>query len=97
VDGTEYIGRVHIRHRLTLFLRDVGGHIGYHIVQSHRRLGHATAMLGAALPVAHQLGLDCVLITCDFDNVGSRKVIEANGGLYQDQRGKKLRYWVPTG
>jgi len=23
-------------------------------------------------------------------------VIEANGGVFEDQRGAKLRYWVPT-
>jgi predicted acetyltransferase len=38
-----------------------------------------------------------VLVTCDVDNTASRRVIEAAGGLFQDQRGPKLRYWVPTG
>ena len=40
-------------------------------------------------------GLEQVLITCDVDNVGSRAVIEANGGVLEDRRGAKLRYWVP--
>jgi hypothetical protein len=40
--------------------------------------------------------IDRVLITCDVDNVGSRQVIEANGGEFEDQRGGKLRFWVPT-
>jgi predicted acetyltransferase len=35
-------------------------------------------------------------VTCDADNVASRKVIEANQGKLDDQRGVKLRYWVPT-
>ena len=38
-----------------------------------------------------------VLVTCDTDNVASRKVIEANSGRYEDTRGNKLRYWIPTG
>lgn len=96
VDGREYLGRVQIRHRLTPFLRELGGHIGYYVVASARRRGHATAMLGAALPVAAALGLECVLLTCDADNTASRRTIEANGGLFADQRGPKLRYWVPT-
>jgi len=96
VDGDRYLGRVQIRHHLTPFLRDVGGHVGYHVVAAHRRRGHASAMLAATLPVAAALGLDCVLVTCDADNVGSRRTIEANGGLFQDQRGAKRRYWVPT-
>ena len=96
VDGDTYLGRVQIRHQLTPYLRDVDGHIGYHVVAAHRRRGHATAMLAAALPVAAALGLDCALVTCDADNAGSRRTIEANGGLFHDQRGVKLRYWVPT-
>ena len=97
IDDDEYLGRVQIRHRLTGHLREQGGHIGYHVVAAHRRRGHATAMLAAALPVAQALGIECALVTCDTDNVGSRKTIEANGGLFADQRGAKLRYWVPTG
>jgi len=97
VEGEEFLGRVQIRHRLTPHLLEVAGHLGYHVVPHHRRRGHAKAMLAAALPIAAALGIDCLLLTCDSDNVGSRKVIEANGGLFQDQRGDKLRYWVPTG
>jgi predicted acetyltransferase len=96
IDGDEYLGRITIRHRLTQDLLDYAGHIGYDVRPSARRRGHATAMLAAALPVAATLGIDPVLITCDEDNVGSRKVIESNGGRFDDKRGIKLRYWVPT-
>ncbi len=95
-DGDEYLGRLTIRHRLTPSLLELGGHIGYDIRPSAGRRGHATAMLAAALPVARGMGLDPVLITCDEDNVGSRKVIEANGGVLEDARRGKLRFWVPT-
>jgi predicted acetyltransferase len=96
VDGTEFLARIAIRHRLTPWLLEFGGHIGYDTRPSARRQGHATAMLRAALPVAADLGIDSALITCDHDNVGSRRVIEANGGVLEDRRGVKLRYWVPT-
>ena len=96
LDGDRFLGRLQLRHRLTTFLRESGGHIGYHVIPPARRQGHGTAMLAAALPVAAELGLDCVLITCDRGNLGSRRIIEANGGLLQDQRGGKLRFWVPT-
>jgi predicted acetyltransferase len=96
VDRTTYLGRIAIRHRLTPTLRDVGGHIGYDVRRSARRRGHATAMLAAALPAAHSLGIDPALVTCDDTNLWSRRVIEANGGVFEDQRGPKLRYWVPT-
>ena len=96
VSGGDYLGRLAIRHRLTPRLHDAGGHIGYDVRPSARRQGHATAMLAAALPVARGLGIARALVTCDASNTGSRKVIEANGGVLEDQRGDILRYWVPA-
>ena len=43
------------------------------------------------------LGIDPALVTCDEDNTGSIRVIEAAGGVLEDVRGVKRRYWVPTG
>jgi predicted acetyltransferase len=96
VDGSQFIGRLSIRHRLTQWLLDYSGHIGYDVRPSARRRGHATAMLRAALPWCRSLGIDPVLVTCDSDNVASRKVIENNGGVFEDQRDVKLRYWIST-
>lgn len=95
-DGHEYLGRLAIRHRLTPGLLEFGGHIGYDVRPSARRHGHASAMLAAALPISRDLGIDRVLVTCDPDNVGSRRTIEKNGGEFEDQRGTKLRYWIAT-
>ena len=95
-DGDTYLARIAIRHRLNDFLLHYGGHIGYDVRASARRRGHATAMLRAALPRAAALGIEHALLTCDTANTASRKVIESCGGVYEDQRGGKLRYWVPT-
>ncbi|MFB9239111.1 GNAT family N-acetyltransferase [Plantactinospora siamensis] len=97
VDGAEYLGRIAVRHRLTPSLLEFGGHIGYDVRPTARRRGHATAMLRAVRPVARELGIDPALLTCDVDNAVSRRVIERNGGVFEDQRGDKLRFWVPTG
>ncbi|UKY50236.1 GNAT family N-acetyltransferase [Streptomyces inhibens] len=98
VDGGSYLGRVTFRHHLTASLLTWGGHIGYAVRPGARRRGHATAMLRAALPIAcHELGIDPVLVTCDAANTGSRKVIEACGGVFEDQRDEKLRYWIHAG
>lgn len=94
VDGGEFIGRLAIRHSLTPALRKIGGHIGYDVRPSRRREGHASRMLAAALPVAASLGLSAVLLTCDDDNVGSRKVIEKNGGILEGVDDDKRRYWI---
>jgi predicted acetyltransferase len=96
IRDAEYLGRLGIRHRLTPALLEVGGHIGYAVRPTARRRGHATAMLHASLTVAYDLGITEALITCDADNIGSRRVIENNGGILEDQRGEKLRFWVPT-
>lgn len=96
-DGAdEYLGSLSIRHSLTPYLLEVAGHIGYSVRPSARRRGVATEALRLALPEAAALGLERVLVTCDTDNVGSAKVIEANGGVLEDVRGVKRRYWVET-
>lgn len=96
VDGDAFLGRIGIRHRLTPILLEIGGHIGYDVRASARRRGHATEMLRRALGVAHELGIDPALVTCDVDNIASRRVIERNGGVLEDERQGKLRFWVPT-
>jgi predicted acetyltransferase len=96
VDEGRVLGRVAIRHALTPWLTDVGGHIGYDVRPSARRRGHASAMLAQALPVARGLGIDPALVTCREQNVASRRVIERCGGVLDDVRQGHRRYWVAT-
>ena len=94
LSGPYYLGSLNIRHELTPELRDIGGHIGYHVVRPWTRQGHATRMLAAGLQHARALGLDRVLLTCTPDNVASRKVILANGGEPIEPRGEEDRFWI---
>ena len=95
-DGDAYLGRISLRHRLTDVLLTWGGHIGYAVRPSARGHGYARMALEQMLPHAAELGIDPVLVTCDTDNDASRRTIERAGGLYEDTREGKLRYWVPT-
>jgi predicted acetyltransferase len=94
--GHDYLGRLTIRHRLTPHLLYHGGNIGFEVRPSARRRGHATAMLAAALPLAAALGIDPARLDCEAGNVASRRVIEANGGLLDEERDGSLFFWAPT-
>lgn len=93
-DDTGYLGRIALRHELTERLLEVGGHIGYDVRPTARRQGHATAMLAAVLPHARGRHIERLLVTCDVDNVGSRRVIEHNGGVLENESDGNLRYWI---
>ena len=97
VSGEYYLGTLVIRHQLTPALTEVGGHIGYHVVAPWRRQGHATRMLAAGLAQCRDLGLDRVLLTCAADNEPSRRVILANGGIYDGQAAGEDRFWIDLG
>ncbi|MDO5037335.1 MAG: GNAT family N-acetyltransferase [Tissierellia bacterium] len=103
IDGEKFIGQIGIRHQLTPALLQFGGHIGYEVRWSESGKGYGTKMLQMALPFCRSdLGLDRVLITCDEDNLASRRVIEKNGGIFENQvinhlargRVKTRRYWI---
>lgn len=100
IEDGEFIGRLSFRMPLNDVLRRVGGNIGYDIRPSKRRQGYGTRLLALGLEYARGRGLDRVLITCNADNIGSRRVIEANGGVFEDEvdrgpeHGIVCRYWI---
>ena len=101
IDANErIIGVIQLRHDLTPYLREFGGHIGYSVRPSEQGKGYATAMLHLCLDKAREVGLERVLVTCDDDNAGSRRVIEKAGGVLENAvdnptTGKQtLRFWI---
>ena len=100
LDDGLWIGLLTLRPRIDAALMRSGGHIGYVVRPSRRRQGYGTALLRLGLERALAHGLQQVLLTCADTNVGSRKVIEANGGQLQDvivvdpAASPVRRYWI---
>lgn len=98
-DG-RFLGSSRLRHHLSPSLCRFGGHIGYDIGPTARGNGYGTTLLRLTLARARDRGLDRVLLTCDSDNIPSRRVIERNGGVLAEeqlfaQTGRLgRRYWI---
>jgi predicted acetyltransferase len=104
--GGSFCGSINLRYQIgtEALPPHVSGHVGYAVVPWKQRQGHATRALHLLLPAARAAGLARVLVTCDDDNAGSRRVIEKNGGIpggsvpHPDRPGiAKLQFWVATG
>jgi len=96
------LGVATLRHRLTDFLWEYGGHVGYSVRPSDRGRGHATRLLEAVKERARGMGIRRLLATCDVDNPASARVIEKCGGLFEDESFNEAmsrtvhRYWIST-
>lgn len=93
------VGIIDFRHHIDHPILSVwGGHIGYSVRPTERRKGYATEMLRLNLMNCKNHGLEKVLVTCDFDNIASKKTITANGGILEKEivvDGERIeRYWI---
>jgi predicted acetyltransferase len=102
----DFAGSINLRYQpgTEALPKHVSGHVGYAVVPWKRRRGYATQALQAILPVARELGMRRVMLTCDADNEASRRVIENAGGVpLRSVRNparpgiRRLRFWVATG
>ncbi len=99
-DDERLIGGFNLRHVIKGDLINYGGNIGYLIIPSERGKGYGTKLLCLALEKAQILGIKNVLVSCGVDNVGSNRVIENNGGIYEnnyyeESTGKTFkRFWI---
>ena len=94
------IGAFNLRHELKGNLINHGGNIGYLVRPSERKKGYGTIILGCALKEAKKIGLGRALVTCREENIGSSRVIEKNGGIYENNYYDEphnvtfKRYWI---
>ena len=87
------VGFIKIRHYLNDYLEKRGGHMGYTISPKYQSRGYATKMVELALIEAKKLGIGNLLITCEKDNLASRRVAEKNGGILESDV-EFCRYWI---
>ena len=94
------VGAIGLRWKEVPVLMKYGGFIGYSIRPSERGKGYATQMLKLALKEFKKKKKEKVLITCKDFNTASKRVIEKNGGIYEDSYYNEedeytyLRYWI---
>ena len=97
VDG-KIVGIVNARHNLNDYLLNYGGHIGYSVRKSERNKDYAKSMLKYTCSFLFSLSLDKVLVTCDHENIASKKTIESCGGVLEnivkEDNSYTLRYWI---
>lgn len=103
IDDDEFIGILSLRRSSNDAFIRISGHVGYQIRPSKRQQGYGKQLLRLGLQKAQELDFTRVLLTCDEDNLASKKVIEYNGGQFESAIPvdgsplKKLRYWIDLG
>ena len=99
-DNNELVGAIGLRWKMVPALMLFGGLIGYSIRPSQRGKGYASEMLKLGLEKFKNTDIDNVLISCKDFNIASKKVIEKNGGIFEniyinEEDGYNyLRYWI---
>ena len=98
LDNDMIVGIINARHELNDYLLNFGGHIGYSVRKSERRKGYGKKMLNYASEFLFSLGLEKILITCDKNNIASKRTIESCGGILEneviEETRTTLRYWI---
>ena len=101
----EDIGGIDLRVGDTLHILLYAGHIGYGVVAEHRGHHYAARACRLLLPLARRHGLKQLWITCNPDNMASRRTCELVGAefveivdlledtdMYQEGERQKCRY-----
>jgi predicted acetyltransferase len=98
IDQAQIIyGVLNLRLSLNEHLLKYDGHIGYGIHPKYRNQGFGKMILKLGLDLAKTHGITDVLVTCNEENIASKKVIEACKGVFENKvfktDGYILRYW----
>jgi predicted acetyltransferase len=78
----EPVGLLRLRVGTNESIERYAGHVGYAIAASHRGNRYAAHAVEAVLPLASRLSAGPLWITCDPDNLASRRTCEIVGATY---------------
>ena len=81
-----------LRHELNVFMQERGGHVGYRVRPARRRAGLGRLLLREMARLAHERGIDPLMVVCHDDNPASAAGILGCGGVeYQGlQDGERM-------
>jgi predicted acetyltransferase len=79
-ESDELLGHINLRTNSTFDHFLYSGHIGYEVNEKHRGRRYAARSVRLLFPLAARLGLDPLWITCDPENIASRRTCEIAGG-----------------
>lgn len=96
-----FLGACSIRKYLNESLLNGAGHIGDGIRPSQRKKGYGSLIVKLALEESKKMGIEKVMMSCNADNIASKKTIVKNGGkfdcLIEEDNDEILeRYWIDT-
>lgn len=108
--ANEVAGSINIRHATSRHIDFYAGHIGYSVDPAWRGRRFAARALRLLLPLARRLELPTLWITCDPENVASRRSAELAGAelveivevpetcvIFQAGHPRKCRYRLDVG
>lgn len=105
VVGDTRVGSISFRLGTGDYLEKYAGHVGYGIDQEHRGHHYAARAVKLVLPIAKAHGFRVLWVTCNPENVASRRTCERAGGqlidivdlpvdidMYKEGERQKCRY-----
>ena len=109
-ESGEELGTIRLRVGDSRHVVMYAGHVGYSVKERHRGHRYAGRALQLLLPVARRFGLDPLWVTCDPENVASRRTMERIGArlveevdvrpdcvIFQSGHPRKCRYRIDLG
>lgn len=110
IDSAQRVGEINLRLGSSAHIERYAGHIGYTIDPAHRGHRYAARATRLLLPLARERGLDPLWLTCDPDNLASRRSCELAGAtlieivdvpsdciIHRSGHPRKCRYLIDLG